>query len=109
MNAVSHRTAAVATLRDGNPDSPLGESAGRAAASPALQMLLRDPALRRTDAGRQLLRMLSNSSRVTEYVAGLIHLVPERDLHAFEELAAANAAAWRSLAQAARSRREKGH
>lgn len=97
MNAVARRTAAVAQLYEGSADTAV-----HAGVSPALQVLLRDPALRSTDEGRQLLRMLTNSIRLNRAVAGLMDIIPERDLSAFEQVAAANAAAWRALAQVAR-------
>ena len=69
-----------------------------------LRLLLQDPALRSTDAGRLLLRVLSEQALLDRNLAGLVEIVPEHDLLALQELAMASAAMWRSLAQLASGR-----
>jgi ParB-like chromosome segregation protein Spo0J len=69
-----------------------------------LQILIGDPALRSTDAGRLLLRVLSTVAFLDQDCANLVEAVPQHDLRVFQTLAIANAEAWRSLAQLAAMR-----
>ena len=72
-----------------------------------LQILLKDPSLRSNEAGRLLLRALSAQAVLDRDLEGLVKIIPEYDLPAFEELAWANSMAWRSLAELAGARRKK--
>ena len=95
----------------GGATTPPPAVAARRPAEPdpkrCLKILLRDPALRSTDPGRLLLRVLSTLA-LLEDLASLVEVVPEHDLSAFEELASFNAATLRSLAKLAGGRRREG-
>jgi hypothetical protein len=69
-----------------------------------LRMLAGDPALRSSEAGRLLLRVLSTLPALEQGRSSLVEAIPEHDLAVFERLAMANAAVWHSLARLAASR-----
>ena len=69
-----------------------------------LEILAGDPALRSTDVGRALLRVLSTLALIYRDRLGIVEAIPAHDLPAFQKLAAANAEAWNSLAQLADER-----
>ena len=73
-----------------------------------LHALANDPALRSTDAGRLLLRILSTLALIERDSNGLVECVPEHDLAMFRRLAMANAEAWRSMADRAVRRGNAG-
>jgi ParB-like chromosome segregation protein Spo0J len=77
----------------------------RTIASPrrCLNILVGDPALRSTEAGRALLRILSTLTLIHDR-PNLIEAVPNHDLPAFRQLAIANAEAWQVLARLADGR-----
>ena len=63
----------------------------------SLRILARDPALRSTDAGRQLLRILSTLVALEQDLGGIVDCVPNHGLPLFRTLALANAELWRVL------------
>lgn len=89
--------------RAGSPERGPGLAPSR-----GLQMLLGDPALRSTDAGRLLLRILSTTVLIDQNRPELIEAIPEHDLPVFQQLAAAGSEAWRSLAELAARRATSG-
>lgn len=72
-----------------------------------LQILIGDPALRSTDAGKLLLRLLSTLPLIDQNSPGLVDAVPDHDLLLFRELAIANSEAWLSLASLAQLRQTR--
>lgn len=105
----------IRTGRENNATSATSDTPSRAIAAAAqgvpgpeakrsLSLLLRDPALRSTDAGRLLLRALNAQAALNEDMAGLVASVPDHDRPALQELAMANAAMWHALAQLASKR-----
>jgi hypothetical protein len=96
------------TAGSGAPSRAIGLRPSGVESDPGhcLRALMRDPALRSTDSGRTLLRMLSSFQVVDQNSTELIACVPEHGLMFFESLARANAELWRGLADLA-ARREK--
>jgi hypothetical protein len=69
-----------------------------------LEILVGDPALRSTEVGRMLLRLLGTFAFIDQDGSSLVEAVPDRNLPVFERLAMANAEAWRLLALLADAR-----
>jgi ParB-like chromosome segregation protein Spo0J len=110
--------ASPGTVRETEADSNrgAGRSGGRREAASRtvgldlqqwLDILVKDPALRSTDAGRLLLRTLSTVPVIERNIDKLIECLPEHDLALFQRLALANADVWRRLADSATSRRKQ--
>jgi hypothetical protein len=104
----------VRTIRSslGNRDVPVASADTDARGSGTdpkrcLRILAADPALRSTDAGRLLLRLLSTLAVIDQDRTGLLEAVPEHDLPVFERLATAHAEAWRALAHLAATRGDR--
>jgi len=74
-----------------------------------LRALAGDPALRSTDAGRQLLRILSTLTALEQDPGGLVDSVPGHSLPLFRTLALANAELWRALEGRAAARERHAH
>jgi hypothetical protein len=72
-----------------------------------LDILVKDPAMRSTDAGRLLLRTLSTVPVIERNIDKLVDCLPEHDLALFQRLALANADVWRRLADSATSRKKQ--
>ena len=88
-----------------------GSEGHRAGPDPrrCLQILVSDPALRSTDAGRLLLRVLSTVALIDQDGSNWVGVIPDHELPFFRRLAMANSEAWRSLAQQAATRETQGH
>lgn len=106
----------VRSVRSGLGDRSLAEARvdaeARGASAEArqfLQLLVGDPALRSTDAGRLLLRILNTQAVLGENGSSLVEAIPEHDLPAFRRLALANSEAWRALAQLAATETARRH
>lgn len=88
-------------------DSPGGQRSYTPDVRRCLEVLMADPALRSTDNGRALLRLLSALPLLAERGDALVDSVPEHDLALFGRLAAENAALWTSLAEQANARHKR--
>jgi hypothetical protein len=91
---VAERDGAVGT----GPDAGGHARSAAVDVEQGVRVLLRDPALRSTDLGRLLLRILSTLPVVTQNLERLVGCVPEHDLALLESLALANAEVWQQLA-----------
>ncbi|MEU8194184.1 ParB N-terminal domain-containing protein [Microbispora amethystogenes] len=92
--------------RGQEPSRPTAGAGGRAVRaatardnSALLRRLMRDPALRRTDPGRQLLRLLQGRSIAVEDWARLVDAVPAHCAEAVAEVARRCAASWAEFAR----------
>lgn len=73
-----------------------------------LRALAKDPALRSTDAGRRLLRIVAGLLVLENEADRLVDAVPEHGLAHFERVAHAHAEAWRRLADLAAQHASRG-
>lgn len=109
---VSPETVRLAKLRASRTDTRPASAARAGAEAPnpqlCLAILVKDPALRSTDAGRLLLRTLSAFPQISREAEQLLDVVPVHDLAAFARLAAANAQLWQELAEGAGRRLQPG-
>jgi hypothetical protein len=90
--------AALTTAEQRNPERDVRR---------CLQILVGDPALRSTDTGKLLLRLLSTLRLIDQNSPSLVDAVPDHDLLLFRELAIANSEAWLSLASLAELRQSR--
>jgi ParB-like nuclease domain/Homeodomain-like domain len=79
-------------------DPPNAAEPVRNGRAPALSVLMADPAIRSTDIGRALLRMLNTSGAITRYGAQIQREVPNYSLPVIAEAALACSQAWHDFA-----------
>jgi ParB-like chromosome segregation protein Spo0J len=86
------------------PTAPLASSRGPVDRARAVRQLRLDPALRFTENGRTLLRLLDLHVKGSHQLAGLVDSVPPHCSELLEKVAAECAASWRLFAQRLRQR-----